>query len=315
MENKILRCVKEIEILLVDFENKFGGDSKFSNSLNSSSSSCENFSHSTLDSNVSSFSKSNRTDNHKHCCSEKFSSSSSCTQSPIIISNSNPSNITIIQSTPSPIYHAFSSSTYTSTTTSTTSDAKSNDKKSNESNDTAILIGASIIGIIGAFIGTHIMAKDEYVAYRNSDLKSYIKEIKNSCKKSQNKKEEPNPIYSELLSVLESYETWKLLLKKRTKSKSYAKASTLGFIVGTSLGVALQATPFIIFGIISATASGCYWYYHSLTSTKSISEQEALIELRSNIQKLKNTLENQPGMILFDSSPRPSASAPAPSME
>jgi len=157
------------------------------------------------------------------------------------------------------------------------------------------------------------MAKDEYFSFWRSDLPSHIKEIKKIC---ETKTQEHKTINTELVNMLDAYQIWSELLEKRTKKRTLAKVGTVGSVIGTAVAVAMHLTPFAFVGVIGATASGCYWYFDSLTSQKNITEKEAWTDLRKSVKTLKNTLENEPGATLFESNqnqqPNPPPSAPTP---
>jgi len=198
------------------------------------------------------------------------------------------------------------------TSESKKSGSKEEEKKGESEGGTAILIGAAIVGVAAAFMGTRVMSKDEYFTFWRSDLPSHIKEIKRIC---ETKSKEKQVINLELVNVLEAYHTWSSLLEKRTKPRTLAKVGTVGSILGTTVAVAMHLTPLAFVGVIGATASGCYWYYDSLTSKKYITEKEAFEELRKSVKTLKQTLENEPGVTLFESNQQhsnPPPSAPTP---
>jgi len=274
MESQILRYVKEIDSLLDNFEEA----------------------HVPSNSSVSSASTTSTTPcttvHHYHHHRE-----------PNFVSLLNPSPVvTIVQ--PPPQVTIINPSSSTSSTGKSKAEEKKKEKEESESN-AALIIGAAVVGVAAAFAGTHVMAKDEYFSFWRSDLPSHIKLIKKICE----------TINTELVNMLDAFQVWSELLERRTKKRTLAKVGTVGSVIGTTVAVAMHLTPFFAFaGVIGATASGCYWYYDSLTSQKNITEKEAWTDLRKSVKKLKNTLENEPGTTLFESNqqPNPSPSAPTP---
>jgi len=168
-----------------------------------------------------------------------------------------------------------------------------------------VMIGAALIGVVSAFVGTRILAKDEYLTFWRSDLRLNVKELKAVCESGY---QQPSP---ELINLLQAYQDWSQLLEKRTKPRTYAKMSTVGLILGSCGAFAFRFRPLATIALIGATASGCYWYYDHLTSRKRLTEREALKELRKSVQELKQTLENEPGASLFQ--PKEQIKNPPPS--
>ena len=152
------------------------------------------------------------------------------------------------------------------------SESKEKKKEEKDDDNTTLKVVAVIAGVATSAIGTYVIAKDEYVNYWLSDIDEKIARLR----------ELKDP---ELAEFLLAYDEWKSLFEKRTKSKTYAKATTIGSVLGGLGGAYLASTAIVLTGVVGATAGGCYLLWKHMT-TRTRTEDQAFSNFKSKLLSL-----------------------------
>ena len=163
-------------------------------------------------------------------------------------------------------------------------------RKQNEEKDdvsrgstTALKVAAVVMGVGASFLGTYVMATDEYVNYYLSNLEQTmtpLREILRSEGGSDTK----------LRNFIDTYQEWKDKFEKRTKPKVIAKVTSAVSIVTGAGGIFVASTMVALTGVVGATASGCYLLWKHLT-VKKRSEDEAFEQFQLMLKELLNREE------------------------
>ena len=149
----------------------------------------------------------------------------------------------------------------------TSSSSKDEDEK--ESDNSTVKVVSVLAGAATAAIGTYVIAKDEYVNFCLSNLDERMDRLRQL----------KDPEFFELIAA---YDEWKTLFEKRTKPQTYAKATTIGSILGGLGGAYVASSVCILTGAAGATVGGCYLLWKYLT-TKKRSEDQAFADFKSKL--------------------------------
>jgi hypothetical protein len=125
-------------------------------------------------------------------------------------------------------------------------------------------IAAVVLGVGASFLGTFLVATDEYSQFCRLQLDEKMKVLATISQEVTDKK---------LNLFLETYEVWKKLFEQRTKPQRVAKVTGSAALVGMAGGFFIASSTLAMTGLIGATVSGCYLFWKYLTLTKSGEEQ------------------------------------------
>ena len=148
----------------------------------------------------------------------------------------------------------------------------SKDKDEKESDNSTVKVVTVLAGAATAAIGTYVIAKDEYVNFCLSDLDERMDRLRQL----------KDPDFFELIAA---YDEWKTLFEKRTKPQTYAKATTIGSVLGGLGGAYIASSVCMLTGAVGATAGGCYLLWRYLTEKKR-SEDQVFAEFKSKLAAL-----------------------------
>lgn len=178
------------------------------------------------------------------------------------------SNVTIVQNSSVP--------------PSNSAPAKKEEKKHSLSTQGALVLGASMVTIVGGMI--YSLSSDEYVKFYTSDLEEkiqYIQRLNMDLKSIQ------------LTELLLSYEDWKRLFVKRTKTTTIAKIGT-GVSVAVVVGASILHFPLVILtGFVGVAAGGGTLLWKHLTHKQPVSEEEAFKTFYQNLHYLIKAYQDQ----------------------
>jgi small nuclear ribonucleoprotein (snRNP)-like protein len=140
--------------------------------------------------------------------------------------------------------------------------------KETKSVGTAVAVGALTVGT--SLIGTYVISQDEYTEFALSKLDTKISVLRNK---------------KEYIGLIVSYDQWKSLFLQRTKVTTYAKATTIGSVLGGLGGVLLTSTALVFGGFvgIAAGSSVLFWKYLTTQPMDQVSEEEAFLQLVTTV--------------------------------
>jgi hypothetical protein len=140
--------------------------------------------------------------------------------------------------------------------------------KETKSVGTAVAVGALTVGT--SLIGTYVISQDEYTEFALSKLDTKISVLRNK---------------KEYIGLIVSYDQWKSLFLQRTKVTTYAKATTIGSVLGGLGGVLLTSTALVLSGFvgIAAGSSVLFWKYLTTHPMDQVSEEEAFLQLVTTV--------------------------------
>lgn len=163
---------------------------------------------------------------------------------------------------------------------------KTEEKK--ETNDpfvTAVTIATSV-GI--TFLGTYIIAEDEYVALCLSDVEKHKQSLAKLFKKT--------PLFPNWKICESEFDKWMTLFVARTRPSLMGKASVILSALGLTSSAYLSNAPLGFAAAALGTVGGCHWLWKHLTCERSKERSrldktiQSLTEFRNYIVILDNTI-------------------------